>query len=224
MTNKTLFWSFFANFCAFCAAFCAFCASLRLKRTVFTRLQLKVRPKGLHSFAFYILIFAFSLTRYASRFTIYELCSLLEQSLSLLSSIVCRLSSVVFVAINQRNPRLIKDLRVYKCLYNCRETFTDVMSALQIKLFMQNKPNFRKSQMNVTSLITADYEKKDTWWSGKNKPNSNPIQTQFKPNLSRRSLWRRRKRTQFPINELLLTYTVYGSEREAAGMGGNRRQ
>jgi len=26
-----------------------------------------------------------------------------------------------------------------------------------------------------------DYEKKDTWWSGKNKPNSKPIQTQTNP-------------------------------------------
>ncbi len=50
---KALFWSFYVSFCTFCA-------SLRLKRTVFTRLQIKVRPKGLHSFAFYILIFDFS--------------------------------------------------------------------------------------------------------------------------------------------------------------------
>ena len=33
---------------------------------------------------------------------------------------------------NQRNPWLINDLREYKSLYNCRETFTDVMSPLQI--------------------------------------------------------------------------------------------
>ena len=31
------------------------------------RLQIKVRPKGLHSFAFYILIFAFYLTSYELR-------------------------------------------------------------------------------------------------------------------------------------------------------------
>jgi hypothetical protein len=39
---------------------------------------------------------------------------------------------------------------------------------------MQNKPNFRKSQMNVTDLLTRDYEKKGTWSSGKNKPNFHP--------------------------------------------------
>jgi len=40
---------------------------------------------------------------------------------------------------------------------------------------MQNKANFQKSQMNVTSLITVDYENKSNWTLGKNKPN----QTQF---------------------------------------------
>ncbi len=42
-------------------------------------------------------------------------------------------------------------------------------------LFMQNKPNFRKSQMNVNSLLTKDYENKSNWTLGENKPN----QTQF---------------------------------------------
>jgi len=42
------------------------------------------------------------------------------------------------------------------------------------KLFLQNKANFRKSQMNVTNLLTSDYEKKDTWWRGKNEPKTNP--------------------------------------------------
>jgi len=59
---------------------------------------------------------------------------------------------------------------------------TTVESSLQIRPFLTNKANFRKSQMNVTCLLTREYEKKDTWWSGKNKANSNPIQSQFKPN------------------------------------------
>jgi len=65
--------------------------------------------------------------------------------------------------------------------YKCRAIITYVVSALQITLFMQNKPNFQKSQMNVNMVLTVDYERKDTWWSGKNKPNSNPIQTQSNP-------------------------------------------
>jgi hypothetical protein len=43
--------------------------------------------------------------------------------------------------------------------------------------------------MNVTSLITVDYENKSNWTLGENKPNSkpikaktNPIQTQYEPN------------------------------------------
>ena len=55
MTNNTLFWSFYVSFCTFYA-------SLRLKKTVFTRLLKKANNhssiilnhlKGLHSFAFF---------------------------------------------------------------------------------------------------------------------------------------------------------------------------
>ena len=42
-------------------------------------------------------------------------------------------------------------------------------------LFMQNKPNFRKSQMNVNTYNTTNYENKSNWTLGQNKPNSNPI-------------------------------------------------
>ena len=83
---------------------------------------------------------------------------------------------------NQRNLRLINDLRLFKTLYNRKDSFTDVMSALQIGPFLTNKPNFRKSQINVSDYITKDYDEMDTWSIRKNKPNSNPIQTQFKAN------------------------------------------
>ncbi len=81
---------------------------------------------------------------------------------------------------NPCNPWLIKDLRACKVLYICRETFTDVMSPLQIRPFMQNEPNFRKSQMNVNKVLTKDYEIMDTWWSGKNEPKTNPNEPNFK--------------------------------------------
>jgi len=42
------------------------------------------------------------------------------------------------------------------------------------------KPNFRKAQMNVNSLITKDYRKKDVFAVQKNKPNSNPIKPNFR--------------------------------------------
>jgi hypothetical protein len=82
------------------------------------------------------------------------------------------------------NPWLIKDLQLFKGLYNCRDTFTGVMSALQNHIFLQNKPNFRKSQVNVTEVLTTNYEQLDTWSIRKNKPNTKPIQTQFKANQS----------------------------------------
>jgi len=77
------------------------------------------------------------------------------------------------------NHRVSSYLRAYKALLNCSSSSTSVENALQISSFMQNKPNFRKSQMNVKSYNTKDYENKSNWTLGQNKPNSNPI----KPNL-----------------------------------------
>ena len=56
---------------------------------------------------------------------------------------------------------------------------TIVDNPLQIGLFLQNKPNFPKAQMNLTSLITVDYENIANCKLCENKPNTNPIQTQF---------------------------------------------
>jgi len=57
--------------------------------------------------------------------------------------------------------------------YICRESSTNQL------LFMQNKPNFRKSQMNVNIYNTTDYENIANWTIGQNKPNSNPIKPNF---------------------------------------------
>jgi hypothetical protein len=82
-----------------------------------------------------------------------------------------------------------------------------------------NKAKFKKAKMNVTSILTKGYEnkppirapKKQRQTSKRQKPMQTSLpqrimketrfrapkkQTQFKPNLSRRSLWRRRKQTQ----------------------------
>ena len=48
--------------------------------------------------------------------------------------------------------------------------FTTVVSALQIRLFMQNKANFRKVKLNVNKVLTKDYEKKTLGERGKTKP------------------------------------------------------
>jgi hypothetical protein len=52
---------------------------------------------------------------------------------------------------------------------------TSVERPLQIGSFMQNKPNFRKAEMNVSAVLTKDYRKNGAFAVQKNKPNSNPI-------------------------------------------------
>ena len=47
--------------------------------------------------------------------------------------------------------------------------------------YMQNKANLLDNQMNVNSLVTKDYENKIAFGLPKNKPNTNPIQSQSKP-------------------------------------------
>ncbi len=44
------------------------------------------------------------------------------------------------------------------------------------------KPNLRRAKMNVNSLITKDYRKKDDFTVRINKPNTNPISS--KPKMS----------------------------------------
>ncbi len=82
-----------------------------------------------------------------------------ELIINRLYSVICPLSSVFCLLF----------------FYICREPSTNHL------LFMQNKPNFRKAQMNVNSLITMNYENISDWTIGQSKPNSNPI----KPNCKK---------------------------------------
>jgi len=66
-------------------------------------------------------------------------------------------------------------------LWICPFSSTNVEDPLQIDLFMQNKPNLRKSQMNLKFCKQMAYENKSNRTLGQNKPNSNPI----KPNLQK---------------------------------------
>ena len=70
---------------------------------------------------------------------------------------------------NQRNLRLINDLRSTKVYVR------------KNKLFLQNEPNFRKSQVNVSDVLTRIYVQMDTWLIRKNEPKTNPIRTQTNP-------------------------------------------
>jgi hypothetical protein len=46
---------------------------------------------------------------------------------------------------------------------------------------MQNKPNLPDAQMNVTTLVTIDYENISDWKLGENKPNTKPIKANTNP-------------------------------------------
>jgi hypothetical protein len=68
----------------------------------------------------------------------------------------------------------------------------------------------KKAKMNVSSIITKTYENISNWAICENKPNSNPIQSQYKPNLSRRSLWRSRNKPNRTQLFFRLLYDLWG--------------
>ena len=95
-------------------------------------------------------------------------------------------------------------------LWLCLLSSTTVESALQIHLFMQNEPNFRKSQMNVNKVLTKDYEKRTLGGHGKNEPKTNPIRTQSKPikaNKMPKQTQNEPNQTQFQRLKMLLLMT-----------------
>ncbi len=158
---------------------------------LFRRLQIKVRPKGLHSFAFYILIFDFSLQ------------PLTPDPWPLPPNVIAH-----------------KYLRAEKLLYICRELSTSVESSLQIKLFMQNKANFQKVKLSVNKVLTRDYEQLDTWSIRKTKPiqsqfkaNSKPIKANSKPikaNKMPKQTQFKPKQTQFQRQRRKVGYWMCG--------------
>ncbi len=79
---------------------------------------------------------------------------------------------------------------------------TLVEKPLQITPFMQNKPNFQKSQMNANLYSTTDYERKRDWTLGENKPNSNPNKPNFqkaKMNINSLTTKDYRKKDEFSV-------------------------
>jgi len=67
-------------------------------------------------------------------------------------------------------------LRAYKALLHLSRTL------YKSTLFIQNKPNLLDAQMNVSIYYTKGYKNFIPLAGYKNKPNSNPIQSQYKPN------------------------------------------
>jgi hypothetical protein len=61
---------------------------------------------------------------------------------------------------------------------NYRLTTKGKKFSTKINLFMQNKANFPKSQMNVNTVIATNYEQR-TMNYGKKQSQTKPIQSQF---------------------------------------------
>ncbi|MGB2807139.1 MAG: hypothetical protein WBC22_05340 [Sedimentisphaerales bacterium] len=176
---KVLFWSIFADFCTFCA-------SLWLIKHLFRRLLKKAVSMALWTKA-NLCVKSSLLEQSLPRTPIWPKTSMISASKNLYNLL---LKICVICGKNLRNLRLINDLRAYKALYNCKDTFTDVMKTLQNNLFMQNKANFRKVKLNVNKVLTRGYDQMDTWSSGKKQSQTNPKRTQSNPMLARHVVWR----------------------------------
>ncbi len=56
---------------------------------------------------------------------------------------------------------------------------------------MQNEPKFRKVKLNVTKVLTKDYDQMDTWSIRKNEPKrtqNEPNQSQFQKGQNERNV------------------------------------
>jgi hypothetical protein len=70
-----------------------------------------------------------------------------------------------------------------------------------------NKAKFKKAEMNLMSYITKDYEKMLNWALYENETNSNPKQTQNKPNSN--PISRAKKRREKPAcSRLILRFLM----------------
>ena len=74
-------------------------------------------------------------------------------------------------------------------LWLCLLSSTNVEDSLQIHLFLQNEANFRKSQMNLNSFITMNYEQRTMNYEIKNEPKTNPIKANYRKTKNERNLF-----------------------------------
>jgi len=110
-------------------------------------------------------------------------------------------------------------LRAYKA------PSTTVEESLQISSFIQNKPNFPDAQMNVTSIITVDYENIANCKLGENKANTKPnkanllndqmnvnkvLTKDYENERLRRRGENKPKQTQFQRQKMLPLMTING--------------
>jgi hypothetical protein len=116
-------------------------------------------------------------SRYASRFTRYELCSLYKQILPRTPSRQTRsLHTYQLGPRNLRNLWLINDLRLRILTYEI------------IKHFYAKRTQFPKSQMNVSDCFTMNYEQKTMNYQIKNEPK----RTQFQKGRNERNVLQNR--------------------------------
>ena len=72
----------------------------------------------------------------------------------------------MFKILNFQN-KIVEKLLVFRCSEIPHTTYDTIM---------QNKPNFRKSQMNVSIFSKMDYENKPNWTLGESKPKQSQSQ------------------------------------------------
>jgi len=171
-----LFWSFYV-------VFCTFCASLWLKRTVFRQLFNKAISMALCTKAITCDKAGFKSSFCQEHKAGKNIISVNLVILSIFSSCPS-CASWLKNPFTQCNLRLINDLRLRKITYE------------KINLFLQNEPNFRKSQINASSYITKEYDKMDTWSIRKNEPKTNPNEPKTNPIKANKMP----KRTQYEPN------------------------
>jgi hypothetical protein len=82
------------------------------------------------------------------------------------------------VKLQRKNSTVSRGTCCHGLFHSCRELSTNR------PYFLQNKANFRKSQMDVKLIITRDYEKKSKWTLGENKPKQSQYQNGCCPRSS----------------------------------------
>ncbi len=86
---------------------------------------------------------------------------------------------------------------------NCFRPSTSVENPLQISSFLTNKPNSPNVQTNASLFTTMNYAISNCLMKVKNKANSNPKQTQFKPikaNFNSKQSQYKPKQTQLSLS------------------------
>jgi len=90
----------------------------------------------------------------------------------------------------------------------CHLSSTTVENPLQTDHFLTNKPNFPKSQMNVKAYKTKKYDNWTLGECGKNKANTNPIQTQYEPKSNPIRTQIKPKQSQFLYHWFPFLFTI----------------